>query len=289
MRAVFTKAWSEVRRRRLQSAVIVLMVTLASATITLGLTLLREASSPYDRAFEAQKGAHLQVFYDAGMVTPDQLAATPATLGASSFAGPWPDVYVTLQHGESRYQLDLVGRDSPQGTVAVLRMTAGRWVQAPGEVVVNHSFARQNGIHLGNHHRVSIAVKGREPYRPLGPVALAESLPLLVESTADHRYLAFAPQATSLGVEAMPAAIHVDGTTRIQSVTEHQNPVLYHVLRQLRADAGELALINTSLNVAGKPIADTPADAMECFETTALDVLYLGSRRHAKNGAGRVR
>src|SRR6266540_3431983 len=140
-----------------------------------------------------------------------------------------------------------------------------------------------------NHHRVSIAVKGREPYRPLGPVALAESLPLLVESTADHRYLAFAPQATSLGVEAMPAAIHVDGTTRIQSVTEHQNPVLYHVLRQLRADAGELALINTSLNVAGKPIADTPADAMECFETTALDVLYLGSRRHAKNGAGRVR
>ncbi len=151
MRAVFTKAWSEVRRRRLQSAVIVLMVTLASATITLGLTLLREASSPYDRAFEAQKGAHLQVFYDAGMVTPDQLAATPATLGASSFAGPWPDVYVTLQHGESRYQLDLVGRDSPQGTVAVLRMTAGRWVQAPGEVVVNHSFARQNGIHLGDH------------------------------------------------------------------------------------------------------------------------------------------
>ncbi len=155
MRAVFTKAWSEVRRRRLQSAVIVLMVTLASATITLGLTLLREASSPYDRAFEAQKGAHLQVFYDAGMVTPDQLAATPATLGASSFAGPWPDVYVTLQHGESRYQLDLVGRDSPQGTVAVLRMTAGRWVQAPGEVVVNHSFARQNGIHLGDHLAVS--------------------------------------------------------------------------------------------------------------------------------------
>ena len=50
MRAVFAKAWSEVRRRRLQSAVIVVMVTLASATITLGLTLLHEASSPYDRA-----------------------------------------------------------------------------------------------------------------------------------------------------------------------------------------------------------------------------------------------
>jgi len=156
MRAIFAKAWSEVRRRRLQSAVIVLMVTLASGTITLGLTLLQEASSPYDRAFEAQKGAHLKVFYDAGKVTPDRLAATPTTLGASSFAGPWPDVYVTLLHressqGQSRYQLDLVGRDSPQGTAEILRLTSGRWVQAPSEVVVNHSFAKQNGIHLGDH------------------------------------------------------------------------------------------------------------------------------------------
>lgn len=120
MRAVFTKAWSEVRRRRLQSAVIVVMVALASGTITLGLNLLLESRSPYDDAFEAQNGAHLKVFYDARKVTPGQLASSPATIGASSFAGPWPDVYVTLLHressqGQSRHPLDLVGRDSPQG------------------------------------------------------------------------------------------------------------------------------------------------------------------------------
>jgi putative ABC transport system permease protein len=156
MRAIFTKGWSEVRRRRLQSAVIVVMVALASATITLGLNLLLEASHPYDRAFEAQKGAHLKVFYDAGKVTPGQLASTPAAIAASSFAGPWPDVYLTVLHRESsqersRYQLDLVGRDSAQGAAEILRLTSGRWVQAPGEVVVNHSFAEQNGIHLGDH------------------------------------------------------------------------------------------------------------------------------------------
>src|SRR5215475_4196005 len=115
MRAVFAKAWSEVRRRRVQSMVIVLLVTLASATITLGLTLQQQARSPYDRAFEAQNGAHLKVFYDAARVTPGQLASTPATLGASSSAGPWPDVYATVARdsaqGQSRYQLDLVGRD----------------------------------------------------------------------------------------------------------------------------------------------------------------------------------
>src|SRR5215470_8932926 len=112
MRAIFAKAWSEVRRRRLQSAVIVILVALASGTMTLGLNLLQESSSPYEGAFEAQKGAHLKVFYDPHRVNPGQLADTPATIGASSFAGPWAAVHVTLlhrgsPHAQSRYQLDL--------------------------------------------------------------------------------------------------------------------------------------------------------------------------------------
>jgi putative ABC transport system permease protein len=156
MRASFTVAWSEVGRRRLQSAVIVAMVALASGTITLGITLLLESRSPYDHAFDAQKGAHLRVFYDARRVTPSQLASTPATIGASSSAGPWPNVYLTLlhresAHGQPRHPLDLVGRASPQGPVELLRMTSGRWVQAPGEIVVTRAFATANRISLGDH------------------------------------------------------------------------------------------------------------------------------------------
>ena len=155
MRAIFTVAWSEVRRRRLQSAVIVVMVALASGTITLGINLLLESRSPYDRAFQAQNGAHLKVFYDARHVTPSQLASTPATVGASSFAGPWPSVYVTVLHreafpGQARHQLDLVGRDSPRGPTERLRLASGRWVQAPGEIVVTRAFARANRIGLGD-------------------------------------------------------------------------------------------------------------------------------------------
>src|SRR5262245_13537905 len=155
MRASFTVAWAEVRRRRLQSAVIVVMVALASGTITLGLNLLLESRNPYDQAFKAQNGAHLKVFYDARHVTPGQLASTPAAIAADSFAGPWPNVYATLRHrelsrGQSRYALDLVGRDSPQGSVELLRMTSGRWVQAPGEIVITRTFARANRISLGD-------------------------------------------------------------------------------------------------------------------------------------------
>jgi putative ABC transport system permease protein len=156
MRASFTVAWSEVRRRRLQSAVIVIMVALASGTITLGLNLLLESRGPYDRAFKAQNGAHLKVFYDASQVTPGELASTSATIGASSAAGPWPDVYVTLFHpessdGKSRHPLDLVGRDSAQAPAERFHMTSGRWVEAPGEVVVTRAFAAANHISLGDH------------------------------------------------------------------------------------------------------------------------------------------
>jgi putative ABC transport system permease protein len=156
MRAVLTKAWSEVRRRRLQSAVIVVMVALASGTITLALNLLLESRSPYDRAFQEQNGAHLKVFYDARQVNPGQLASTPAAIGASSSAGPWPNVHVTVLHresspGQSRHQLDLVGRDSPQGAAERLRLASGRWVQAPGEIVVTRAFAAANRIGLGDH------------------------------------------------------------------------------------------------------------------------------------------
>jgi putative ABC transport system permease protein len=156
MRAIFTVAWSEVRRRRLQSAVIVVMVALAGGTITLGINLLLESRSPYDRAFEAQNGAHLRVFYDARRVTPGQLASTPAAIGASASAGPWPSVYVTVLHGESshgqsRHQLDLVGRDRPEGAAERLRLASGRWVQAPDEVVVTRAFAAANRLSLGDH------------------------------------------------------------------------------------------------------------------------------------------
>jgi putative ABC transport system permease protein len=89
-------------------------------------------------------------------VSPGQLASTPATIGASSSAGPWPSVYVSVLHresssGQSRHQLDLVGRDSSQAPTERLRLASGRWVQAPGEIVVTRAFAAANHLGLGDH------------------------------------------------------------------------------------------------------------------------------------------
>lgn len=144
--AVLVKAWADVRRQRTHTLVIVVMTLLAGGTIALGLNLLQKSSDPFDRAFDTQRGAHLQVWYNSF----DDLADTPATLGASAVEGPWPSVGTTVQYGGSRYDLGLVGRSSPGGTVDALRMVAGQWAQDSGEVVLNYSFAELNRIRLGD-------------------------------------------------------------------------------------------------------------------------------------------
>ncbi|HLQ62207.1 MAG TPA: hypothetical protein VK131_10110, partial [Candidatus Acidoferrales bacterium] len=109
MSAVLTKVLADLRRRRLQAAVIAVVIFLASGTTTLGLTLLQTSSDPWDRAFEAQKGAHLAVFFDRHKVDPKQLAGTPGLIGASAAAGPWPTVGTGYELGTHKYRLLTVG------------------------------------------------------------------------------------------------------------------------------------------------------------------------------------
>ena len=83
MRAVFIKALADLRRRRLQATVIFLTVLLSIGAGTIALTLTSQTRDPYQAAFEAQKGAHLQVAYKAG-TDPQLLSRTPAMIGATA-------------------------------------------------------------------------------------------------------------------------------------------------------------------------------------------------------------
>src|SRR5437867_13449683 len=116
MNAVMTKVLGDHRRRRLQAAIIAFVIFLASGTTTLGLTLLQTSSDPWDRAFEAQKGAHLIVHFDRHKIDSAQLAGTPTLIGASAAAGPWPLAsgarYPLRSH---TYRLDTCARGRPHG------------------------------------------------------------------------------------------------------------------------------------------------------------------------------
>jgi putative ABC transport system permease protein len=154
MKAVVVKALADLRRRRLQAAVIFVTVLLAVGTGTMALTLMTQTRDSYQTAFEAQKGAHLQVYYNGGVTDRQTLASTPALIGASAFGGPYPSTTVEFQAGTRKFSLDTFGRDNPGGDVEVLKITSGHWPVSNGEIVLTRSFAELNHISVGDSVKV---------------------------------------------------------------------------------------------------------------------------------------
>ena len=88
--------------------------------------------------------------------------------------------------------------------------------------------------------------------------------------------------------DKIPAIVHVDGTARIQTVREQDNPLLYRLLKEFDALTGVPVLLNTSFNVKGEPIVERPHDAVECFLTTGIDYLILHDLIMSKTKLHRV-
>jgi carbamoyltransferase len=76
--------------------------------------------------------------------------------------------------------------------------------------------------------------------------------------------------------DRIPAALHVDGTARAQTVDRREEPLVARMLEQFAHRTGVPVVINTSLNTAGRPMVDDPRDALECFGSSPVDVLALG-------------
>jgi putative ABC transport system permease protein len=153
MTAILIKAISDLRRRRLQAAVIFLTVFLSMAAGTMAVTLMSQTRDPYQAAFDKQRGAHLQVAFDA-KTDPQLLAKTPATIDASTSAGPYLVTNIEFKFGDRKFYIDAVGRDNPAGPVEVLNITSGRWPVGNDEIVLTRSFAEFNHISVGDRLKV---------------------------------------------------------------------------------------------------------------------------------------
>ena len=78
--------------------------------------------------------------------------------------------------------------------------------------------------------------------------------------------------------DRLAAVTHVDGTARVQTIRAEDNPFLHRLLEIVGELTGVPVLLNTSLNLPGKPIVETPADALELFIERPIDALVLGDR-----------
>ncbi|MFF3213077.1 FtsX-like permease family protein [Streptomyces sp. NPDC002886] len=140
MSAVWRASRAAVKRRRVQTFVIGLVVLCSTTTVLLALGLLAAASGPFDKAYTAQRGAHTVATYDPAKVTDAQLARTADRPGVAAAAGPFsqavvdvPESWLWMPAGP----LTVVGRADPAGPVDRVDVLMGHWPHGPGQIVVN--------------------------------------------------------------------------------------------------------------------------------------------------------
>lgn len=120
-------------------------------------------------------------------------------------------------------------------------------------------------------------IKGREKFRPVAPLVLEErAADLFCGGPLPSPYMLFTHRVAPQWQSRIPAVVHVDGTARIQTVNAEAEPALHRCLCSFERRTGLPALVNTSLNTAGRPMVDSPRDALECFGSAPIDVLALG-------------
>jgi carbamoyltransferase len=119
-------------------------------------------------------------------------------------------------------------------------------------------------------------VKGREQFRPIAPMVRAERFADIFEGVFPSPYMLFVHTVKPAWKDRIPAVTHVDGTARVQTVHADTEPVVAEMLAEFERRTGLPVVVNTSLNTAGRPMVDTPREAMELFGSAPVDLLALG-------------
>ena len=184
------------------------------------------------------------------------------------------DVIATAQQaGISCQEVDPV-------EVASQLITDGKvigWFQGRSEFGPRALGARSvlaNSAMGGVKNLINSKIKFREDYRPFAPALLSENLP------SEHRrdmynYMNIAPDIIPSSYKKIIGEAHNDGSARIQRVTPSSSPIFSKLLSSLNSN-GVSSVINTSFNLNGEPIVESPRDAIRTFYSSSLDALVIG-------------
>ena len=122
-------------------------------------------------------------------------------------------------------------------------------------------------------------IKFRESFRPYGCSLLQEdaSIYFQVDSSFHSPFMGFALPVIPKWKDVFREVTHIDGTTRIQTVSRGQNKRYYDLLANLKRETGHGVVLNTSLNIMGRPILETVQDAFDFFQTSKIKYIAIGN------------
>lgn len=116
-------------------------------------------------------------------------------------------------------------------------------------------------------------VKFREWYRPFAPMVLEEDASEWFDMDFDSPFMLYTVPAKKGDI--IPSAVHVDGTARVQTINKNHSPNIYEIISNFKDKTGVPVILNTSLNIKGLPIVETPDEAYQLFEESDVDVLVI--------------
>lgn len=153
------------------------------------------------------------------------------------------------------------------------------WFQGRSEFgprALGHRSLLANPRYARNLERLN-DVKGREQFRPVAPMVLEERARAIFVGALPSPYMLFTHRVRDEWRERIAAAVHVDGSARVQTVDREREPLVARMLDEVERLTGTPVVINTSLNTAGRPMVDDIRDALECFGSAPIDLLAIGS------------
>jgi len=123
-------------------------------------------------------------------------------------------------------------------------------------------------------------VKHREWFRPFAPIVLKERCSEWFDISVDSPYMLYTCPVKQPWL--IPSVTHVDGTARVQTLDIETNEKLYDLIKRFEVFTGVPVILNTSLNVNGQPIVETPKEALELFHSSDIDAIVIDNKMFIK-------
>jgi len=205
--------------------------------------------------------------------------------------------YLGPTYSEERMQrdLDIAGisyrRVENAATTAAELLAEGKiiaWFQGRSEFgprALGHRSILADPRRAGIKDEVNARIKFRESFRPFAPAVLQEAASTIFDMEGDCPFMTTTVPVRDAWRSRIPGVVHVDGTARVQTVSAQANDIFYELVAQFHRLTDVPVVLNTSFNIKGQPIVETPMDAISTFFGTGMDALFIGPFLINKTGA----
>lgn len=154
------------------------------------------------------------------------------------------------------------------------------WYQGRSEFgprALGHRSILANPCRADMKDQINTRVKFREEFRPFAPSVIEDRCREIFEMDEPSPYMTVAFNVRDGWGDRLPATTHINDTARVQTVSEDVDPLYHQMISALGSATGAPVVLNTSFNIKGQPIVETPLDAISTFAGTGIDSLVIGN------------